>query len=383
MARIVAGAKGPAVLIEPGDSCYSIAEELTGNADRWPELVDANPGRALSELGTFRDMIPGEKLLVPPTWIEFAKTKGIDVASPDAGDVLEHMREERAAAGDVSPSLPLFWTADDVRITNAMGAMWGGTGDDVLVTLYQESAATMNPHITSDFGGTAPDGLPVYQYGGLIGGLGSFWDGVKKVRTYPIDQTMGWPAGTWLKIVKKSSLSVQLQAIAQIWDRVFKSYIKGETIDARAKRFGVPLHAMIHAMNFLPARASTVKDAEAPLTKSPENFYRDNVIFDVNKDGAITIKDMADFGDRQLEAMAEGSRGSLLAEARSQRVREPYGSLAALWGPITGEWQDLTGKPPITTVGYGTTGARGFANVGVLLAIAILLGVVWYVWGKR
>jgi hypothetical protein len=379
MARIVKGAKGPAVLIEPGDSCYSIAEELTGNADRWPELVEANPGRALSELGTFRDMIPGEQLSVPPTWIEYAKSKGIPIVSADAGDVLEHVREERAAAGDVV-TLPLYWTQDDVRIANAMGAMWGGTGDDVLVTLYQETAGSMNPHITTDFGGAAPDGLPVYQYGGLIAGLGSFWDGSKRI--YPLDQSMGWPSGTWLKIVKKSSLSVQLQAIAQIWDHVFKTYIKGETIDERAKRFGVPLHAMIHAMNFLPARASTVKDAESPLTKSPENFYRDNVLFDVNKDGAITIRDMADFGDRQLEAMANGSKGTLLAQARSLRVIEPFGSLATLWAPITSEWQDLTGKPPITTVGYGTT-SRGFANVGVLIAIAILLGVVYWVWGRR
>lgn len=376
MARIIAGPKGPQVLIEPGDSCYSIAKDLTGDPDRWQELIDANPGRALSEIGTFRDMIPGERLLAPLSWIDYAKSKGID-PSPDV-EGFRRLAEERAAAGEIV-SLPLYWTREDIKIVNAMGAMWGGNGDDILVTLYQETAASMNPHERSDFGGKAPDGRAVYEYGGLIAGLGSFWDG--KERVFPLDQSMGWPKGTWLKIVRESSLSVQLQAVAQIWDHVFKTYIKGETIDARAKRFGVPLHAMIHAMNFLPARASTVKDADAPLTKSPENFYRDNVIFDVNKDGAISIRDMAVFGDRQLEAMAQGPKGSLLTAAREQRVISPLESLAVLWAPIEGEWRDLTGKAPITTVGYGER--RGAASVAVLIAIAILIGTIWYVWGRK
>lgn len=376
MGKIVVGPKGPAVLIEPGDSCYSIAEELTGDPERWPELIDSNPGRALSELGTFRDMIPGERLAVPITWIEYAKSKGIE-PSPDVAG-FEHIARERAAAGELLPTLPVFWTNDDVKISNAMGEAFGGNGDDVLVTFYQETAATMNPHIRTDFGAVAPDGKKTYEYGGLIAGLGSFWDGEERI--YPLDQSMGWPKGTWLKIVKEASLSMQLQAIAQIWDHVFKTYIKGQTIAERAAKLGVPLHALIHSLNFLPARAGGAQTAETPLTKSPENFYRDNVLFDMNRDGAITIRDMADFGEKQLQAMAEGSKGTLLVAARTQRVISPIGSLAVLWGPITAEWTELTGKPPVTTVGYGKSG--GFVGLGLLIAIALLLGVVYYVWRK-
>lgn len=375
MGKIVVGPKGPAVLIEPGDSCYSIAEELTGDPDRWQDLIDANPGRALSELGTFRDMIPGERLAVPLTWIEYAKSKGID-PSPDVAG-FEAIARERAAAGEI-PALPLFWTNNDVKIANAMGEAFGGNGDDVLVTFYQETAATMNPHIRTDFGAVMPDGRKAYEYGGLIAGLGSFWDAGE--RHYPLDQSMGWPKGTWLKIVKDASLPVQLQAIAQIWDHVFKTYIKGETIAQRAAKLGVPLHALIHSLNFLPARAGGAQTAEMPLTKSPENFYRDNVLFDVNKDGAITIRDMADFGETQMQAMANGSKGALLVAARTQRVVSPLVALGVLWEPITGEWTDLVGKPPVTTVGYTKT--AGFANLGLLIAIAILLGVVYYAWKK-
>lgn len=383
MGKIVTGPKGPAVLIEPGDSCYSIAEDLTGDPDRWPELVDANPGRALSELGTFRDMIPGERLACPVTWIEYAKSKGIE-PSPDVAG-FEHIARERAAAGEVV-SLPLFWTMQDVKIANAMGEVFGGNGDDVLVTFYQETAGSMNPHVRTDFGETAPDGRRAYEYGGLIGGLGSKWENGKRV--YPLDQTMGWPPGTWLEIVKNKSLSVQLQAIAQIWDWVFKTYIKGETIGDRARRLEVPLHAMIHALNFLPARIGGLKTAEDAITKSTDkdpgtrtgSFYGDNIIFDVNKDGKITLRDMANFGDTQMQAMMNGSKGTLLVAARSDRIVSPIGSLAVLWGPITGEWQDLTGKPPVTSVGYSTS--RGFVNISLLIAIAVLLGVVWYVWKK-
>lgn len=384
MGKIVVGPKGPAVLIEPGDSCYSIAEDLTGDPDRWQELIDANPGRALSELGTFRDMIPGERLAVPLTWIEYAKSKGIE-PSPDVAG-FEHIARERAAAGEVV-SLPLFWTNEDVKIVNAMGQLFGGSGDDVLVTFYQETAANMNPHVRTDFGGDAPDGRKMYEYGGLIGGLGSRWDGSKRV--YPLDQTMHWPDGTWLKIVKDSSLSVQLQAIAQIWDWVFKTYIKGETLADRARRLDVPIHALIHALNFLPARINGLTSADQSITKATDkdpgtrtgSFYGDNAIFDVNKDGVISLRDMANFGDTQMEAMLNGSRGTLLVAAREQRIVSPIGSLAVLWAPITGEWKDLTGKAPVTTVGYGTS-SGGFVNVGLLIAIALLLGVVYYAWKK-
>ena len=123
--------------------------------------------------------------------------------------------------------------------------------------------------------------------------------------------------------------------------------------------------------------------ADSPLTQSPENFYRDNAGFDVNKDGKITIRDMAQFGDRKLAELQNSSRGVLLTQARA--LRSSNESLATLFSPIDAQWQELTGRPPVTTVGYGLssrTSQRGFSHVAILIAVAILLGVLYVKFGR-
>lgn len=375
MARIVSGPKGPQVLIEPGDSCYSIAKDVAGNAERWPELIDANPGRELTELGTFANMIPGDRLYIPLDWIEYAKSKGMPIAKEAAG---------LSSCEDAGAILPNGFSNDDLRIVNAMGEAWGGTGDDLLSIWFQESG--IQPHIYTPFGANQADGRPVYEYAGLIEGLASVWK--NGVRTYPIDQTMGWKPGTYLNIVRNQPIAVQLQAIAQIWDKTFKTWLS-EPIADRANRLGVSFSALAHALNFLPARVNGLKDADQPITKVTDkdpgtksgSFYGDNPGFDMNRDGAISLRDMDLYGEMKLASLKKSNLGALVAAADS--LRSSKTSLASLWAPYTSDWENLTGKSPVTTVGYGARSkSGGFADLMVLVALFILGGVVYYKWGR-
>lgn len=54
----------PAVTIEKGDTLSHVARTLTGDANRWPEMLTFNPGLELHV-----DLIhPGDTYLVPQNW---------------------------------------------------------------------------------------------------------------------------------------------------------------------------------------------------------------------------------------------------------------------------------------------------------------------------
>lgn len=53
------------VTVKEKDTLSGIAEKRVGDADRWPELVAANPDRTFDEHYT---IYPGEKLKIPKSW---------------------------------------------------------------------------------------------------------------------------------------------------------------------------------------------------------------------------------------------------------------------------------------------------------------------------
>ena len=368
MARRI-GPNGVRIVIEPGDSSYSIARDFVGDAARARELVQANPQKDKSLWGDFRVLVPGERLTIPASWASAADAKGLGVTE-DAGDVTE--------AGAM---LPYGWTQSDARILESLASLWNVSVDDVLVTLYEESG--LQPHNMTNVGSsTAPDGRPKLWYGGLIGGLAEQWNGTRRV--YVIDESFGWPPGTWETIVTKTPIATQLQAIAQIWDKQFKTRIPGRlTLRQYADKMGVSPAAVIHAINFLPAYMGRIQSADSPIVKpgDPSGGYEGNAGpkfgpgwgLDVNRDGAISLRDLELHGQQKLAELEKSNLNALVLAARQQP--QPPDSLASLFAPIAGQWQGLTGKPPIVAVGWNEPPSSG--GGGLLLALG-LGGALWF-----
>ena len=59
---------GGSYKVVPGDFPVKIAQKLTGNGNRWHELVAANPQKKAGADGNFVTLLPGEVLHLPPTW---------------------------------------------------------------------------------------------------------------------------------------------------------------------------------------------------------------------------------------------------------------------------------------------------------------------------
>lgn len=374
-------------MIEPGDSPYAIAAQISGDGARWKELVEANPQKPRSVSGAFQTLLPGEVLCIPSSWISMADARGLDAGALDTSI------DDAAGLYDDSPDvglLPLGWGEGDARIASALASLWNVSTDDVLVTMYEESG--LQPHKMTDVGSkTAPDGRPMYWYGGLIGGLAETWGKDYKGnvrRIYVIDETYGWPPGTWEKIVTTTPIATQMQAIAQIWDRQFKTMIPGKlTLRQFADKMGVSPAAVIHAINYVPAFMSRIQNADSPITKQgePGGYYEGNAGpkfpgwgLDVNQDGAVSLRDLELHGQQKLAELEKSSLGAILAEARS--TPKPPESLAALFGPIRNQWTSITGKPPVTTVGWNEPAAS--SGGGGLLFVAALLGGA-YLLGRR
>jgi hypothetical protein len=358
------------VLVQRGDSAWKITAAILGNGSRWRELVTANPQKPTAMSGNFLTLVEGEKLHTPLSWPDLAA-----VHAPSGGD----------AAGLGTPdvgALPFGWSSNDLKIVSSLASVWGVAPEDLLVTWYEESG--LQPHNITPLGSSAPDGRKNYEYAGLIAGLSSVWDANKNARVYVIDSSLGWPPGTWAKIVTQTPIATQLQAIAQIWDKLFKTYLHGETVGQFADRLGVSRAAVIHALNFLPARVAGLQSADAALTKDPENFYLSNAGpkfqnwgLDVNRDGKISLSDLDTHGRTKLAELEGSSLGPIVAEAKSA---QPPGDLATLFAPISNEWQNLTGRAPVMTVGYSpqqlaaSGGGGGLLLAAGLLAALIILG---------
>ena len=55
-------------VVQPGDSASAIAERLTHDSRRWPELVAANVIKPTSPDGNFASLRAGETLMLPASW---------------------------------------------------------------------------------------------------------------------------------------------------------------------------------------------------------------------------------------------------------------------------------------------------------------------------
>lgn len=70
MAKRLDGAR---IMIDPGDSPWSVAAQFAHDGRRWPEFVAANPSKPQTPLGTFATMVPGEVLFLPLAWLDPTK----------------------------------------------------------------------------------------------------------------------------------------------------------------------------------------------------------------------------------------------------------------------------------------------------------------------
>lgn len=379
------GTRGEKIMIEPGDNPWKVAVECVADGRRWPELVAANPQKPRASSGNFVSLMPGEVLTLPGAWLQ--KMGGLPVTpvvmSPGASEVgtlhdagsVRPTSPPRGEAG-ASYSLPYGWSESDLEIVVGMARGWKMPPEDLMAIWFSESGA--QPRCRSVGAGCIPQGQDPppgkLVYYGLIMGAGIF-----------VDPTLGWKAGTWAHIVTQESIAVQLQAIAQFWDRLQKIYL-GESATARAERIGVSTASVIYALNFVPAYAKRATSPDSVLVKKGDGtgFYEANAGLDIDGDGAITMKDMeARVVDRR-NALASGGAGRTLYLAVKDTAGGAVPSLATLWAPISSAWEDLTGKSPIVTVGFGGSsgtmgpGSRGAGFVETLVIAAALAAAVYY-----
>jgi hypothetical protein len=343
--------KGPRIEIQPGDSPWSITRTYVGDPLRWRELIIANPEKATTSSGAFVSLVPGETLAVPVSWVEYRQVHPFppSTSAHDAAAIPSH------DAG----AFPHGWNQEGITTVKALAEAWNVSTDDLMVTWFAESG--LQPHIVTPAGNLV--------YAGLIEGESSI-----------IDSMLGSAKGTWLEIVKNQSVTTQLQAIAQVWDKIFKSFLPtGKTVGMFANEMGVSAAAVIHALNFLPARVRGLKNKFSPLTKSTDkgdpgtrtgSFYGDNAGLDLDQDGAITLADLDTQASTLLRKLEHAPEGAVAQAARSA----PEEGLASVFAPITSTWEKLTGKAPITTVGYGTSSSGGWGGVFLL---GLLFGGAW------
>ena len=65
----LSAAAGSTYKVLPGDFPTKIAQKLTGNGNRWHELVAANPQKKTGADGNFASLMPGEVLQLPVSWM--------------------------------------------------------------------------------------------------------------------------------------------------------------------------------------------------------------------------------------------------------------------------------------------------------------------------
>jgi len=74
--------KSATYAVHAGDTPSGIAERLTHDSKRWPELVTANPGKPTAADGTFVSLRPGETLDLPASWSAAPMARPLASAPP-------------------------------------------------------------------------------------------------------------------------------------------------------------------------------------------------------------------------------------------------------------------------------------------------------------
>jgi hypothetical protein len=159
--------------------------------------------------------------------------------------------------------LPYGWTASAVARGVELAQRFEADPRDVFALWYHES------------GGLNPRVHPFGDYYGLIGGSDSM-----------VSPNIGT---SWSNIVMNGSIEQQIDAIAKFWSVLERGL--GESYASRASRIGTTPAAMIYAMNFVPAYAKNVKDADGVLIAGSNPYYAQNPAFHTAK-GYISIRDL-------------------------------------------------------------------------------------------
>jgi nucleoid-associated protein YgaU len=68
---------GGTYVVKSGDFPIKIAQKLTGDGNRWKELIAANPSKKVAPNGTFAQLMPGEILNLPASWSKPVTVAGI------------------------------------------------------------------------------------------------------------------------------------------------------------------------------------------------------------------------------------------------------------------------------------------------------------------
>lgn len=66
----------PTYTVVKGDSAWRIAQKLTGDGNRWRELVEANPQKKRANNGNFATLYAGEVLNLPDSWVTKTAVSG-------------------------------------------------------------------------------------------------------------------------------------------------------------------------------------------------------------------------------------------------------------------------------------------------------------------
>lgn len=314
MARAIAAGL---LMVAPGDSPWSIAGEHVGDTRRGAELVRENAAR---------ELVPGAVLRAPPSWAVRPSGPGAWAAAMD----------DAAGLADVSE-----WDEDALSVLRGMALYWHIRPVEILGIFLQESG--LDARATR--GG----------YMGLISGSPS-----------TMDSLMGWPRGTWFEVVQAKPIATQLQAIAAFWRQIEIRYLRSSYL-ARARAWGTSVAGLIYAGNFLPARLAAVADADAPLTSAGEVFYADNRGLDEDKNGSISVRDMARrVAKKALEVAA--TYPALIDSAVSGRTASPFVGALVVPGVI-GPGTFRAGVPGSAGSGSPTQVAGVAALAGAGLAV--------------
>ena len=85
-----ASASADSYTVQGGDSPIKIAKKLTGDGNRWHELIAANPTKKTGKDGNFVSLLPGEILHLPAAWVTTAHTATPVLAAAHGGSDVAH-----------------------------------------------------------------------------------------------------------------------------------------------------------------------------------------------------------------------------------------------------------------------------------------------------
>lgn len=111
-------------VVQSGDYPVKIAQNITGDATRWPEFVDVNCPPKIRERGSFKTFSVGERLLLPDSWAPFVMDSRPNNVVPEPRKPIPWSQERQS---------PHFCARHlrrlrDYHLEDNPGLAWGATG---------------------------------------------------------------------------------------------------------------------------------------------------------------------------------------------------------------------------------------------------------------